>query len=564
MLSEPERAVLRCLEIFMGGFTLDAACAVVSDPGLLKGDVIDAVTELVEKSLAVVETAETEPRLRLLETTRTYALERLAESGEWEAVAHRHAEFYRDLFEKAETESEARPAAEWLVDYAQEIDNLRASLDWAFSPNGDPKVGVALTTAAVPLWMRLSLLEKCRRRAKQVLGALGAGGIWDPRNEMRLSAALGASSSEAPEMGAAFTKALEIAENLGDVSYQLRALQGLQFYHAANRRYRAALPFAQKFHDLAMRGSDPSVRLAGECMIGAIQHTLGDQISARLHLEQVLTHYAASNHAGKAIRLQDFFRFGIEVQISARVFLARVLWLQGFSDQALRAAETSLGEATGHDYSVCYALAFAACPIALWVGNLAAAAHYAGMLLGHSRRHGSPLWAASGSRFHKIVALKCGVLETKSRLPLSGPNEVAKPSSSFQFLTGLSELAEALAHTGRIAEGLVLLEAEIESSETSWLTPELLRLKGELLLLQGTPSAAETPEALFRQALDEARRHGALSWELRAATSLARLLRDRDRIGEASDLLAPIYQRFTEGFGTADLQAAKRLIDALS
>jgi hypothetical protein len=106
----------------------------------------------------------------------------------------------------------------------------------------------------------------------------------------------------------------------------------------------------------------------------------------------------------------------------------------------LRATETSLGEATGHDYSVCYALAFAACPIALWVGNLAAAADYAEMLLGHSRRHGSPLWAASGSRFHKIVALKCGVLETKSRLPRSGPNEVAKPSSSFQFLSGLSEL----------------------------------------------------------------------------------------------------------------------------
>ena len=229
VLSEPERAALRRLGIFMGGFTLDAARAVVADPGLLKCDVIDAVAELVEKSLAIVETTESEPRLRLLETTRTYALERLAESGEWEAVAHRHAEFYRDLFEKAETESEARPAAEWLVDYAQEIDNLRASLDWAFSPNGDPKVGVALTTAAVPLWMRLSLLEKCRRRAKQVLGALGAGGIWDPRNEMRLSAALGASSSEAPEMGAAFTKALEIAENLGDVSYQLRALQGLQF-----------------------------------------------------------------------------------------------------------------------------------------------------------------------------------------------------------------------------------------------------------------------------------------------------------------------------------------------
>jgi predicted ATPase len=130
-------------------------------------------------------------------------------------------------------------------------------------------------------------------------------------------------------------------------------------------------------------------------------------------------------------------------------------------------------------------------------------------------------------------------------------------------LTGLSELAEALAHTGRITEGLVLLEAEIERSETSWLTPELLRLKGELFLLQATPSALETPEALFRQALDEACRQGALSWELRAATSLARLLRHQGRTADATTCLQPVYDRFTEGFGTADLIAAKRLLDEL-
>ena len=176
MLSEPERVVLRRLGIFMGGFTLDAACAIVADPGLLKGDVIDVVAELVEKSLAVVETTETEPRLLLLETTRAYALERLGESGEREAVAHRHAEFYRDLFEKAETESEARAAAEWLIDYAPEIDNLRAALDWAFSPDGDGSIGVALCAAAAPLWIRLSLHKECRSRAKQALGALGTEG----------------------------------------------------------------------------------------------------------------------------------------------------------------------------------------------------------------------------------------------------------------------------------------------------------------------------------------------------------------------------------------------------
>jgi hypothetical protein len=119
--------------------------------------------------------------------------------------ASRHAEFCRDLFEKAETESEARPAAERLADYAQEIDNLRAALDWAFSPNGDPRGGMALTAAAVPLWMRLSLLEECRHRAKQAFGALGTGGTLDPREEMRLHAALGTSTPEAGEMGAAFT-----------------------------------------------------------------------------------------------------------------------------------------------------------------------------------------------------------------------------------------------------------------------------------------------------------------------------------------------------------------------
>jgi predicted ATPase len=92
---------------------------------------------------------------------------------------------------------------------------------------------------------------------------------------------------------------------------------------------------------------------------------------------------------------------------------------------------------------------------------------------------------------------------------------------------------------------------------------ELLRIKGELLLLQGAPGAAAVAEDHFRQALDWARRQGALSWELRAAMSLARLLRDQGRPADAMALLQPIYDRLTEGFDTVDLQAAKALIDAL-
>jgi predicted ATPase len=129
----------------------------------------------------------------LLDTTRAYAVEKLGESGERERLARRHAEYYRDLFEQAQSKLEARSVAEWPVVYGCQIDNLRAALDWAFSPAGDASVGMALTAAAVPLWMHLSLLEECRGRVERALAALGAAANRDPRREMKLQAALGAS-----------------------------------------------------------------------------------------------------------------------------------------------------------------------------------------------------------------------------------------------------------------------------------------------------------------------------------------------------------------------------------
>jgi len=189
------------------------------------------------------------------------------------------------------------------------------------------------------------------------------------------------------------------------------------------------------------------------------------------------------------------------------------------------------------------------------------AALYARELLDHSRRHFLPLWSAYGSLFHRIVAIRSDGGVPVSHVALSA---LAGPNVTFRFLTGLIELAEALTDAGRIADGLAVVEAGMEQSEVGWLTPELLRLKGELLLLQGTSAAAETSEILFRQALDGARRQEMLSWELRAATSLARLLRHRGRPAEAIACLQPVYDSFTEGFGTADLIAAKQILDQAS
>ena len=152
-------------------------------------DAIDRLADLVAKWLVVADASGTKQRFHLLDTICAYATEKLDESGERERIARRHAEYYRDLFERAEREVPARPPGEWLADYAPEIDNLRAALNWAFSPDSDELIGVLPTAAAVSLWRRLSLLEECQRRAKQALDALATARNQDPYAEMKLYAA---------------------------------------------------------------------------------------------------------------------------------------------------------------------------------------------------------------------------------------------------------------------------------------------------------------------------------------------------------------------------------------
>jgi predicted ATPase len=241
--------------------------------------------------------------------------------------------------------------------------------------------------------------------------------------------------------------------------------------------------------------------------------------------------------------------------------------LQGLPDQAMRTAERSVADAraTNHAISLGLALALVACPIAMFTGDLAAAEHYVEMLLDHSARHALARWHAIGRSHQGALFIQRGDLSTGLRLLRAGFDEPGAAGSVPRLFTFF--MAEALGRVGQIADGLAAIEEAIERSERTeerWLIAELLRVKGELFLLQGAPGAAAAAEGHFRQALDWARRQGALSWELRAATSLARLLSDRGRSSEATALLQPVYDRFTEGLATADLKTAKALLDDLS
>jgi predicted ATPase len=409
-------------------------------------------------------------------------------------------------------------------------------------------------------------MEECRSRVEQALSALVPGACRDPRCEMKLHAALGASQVHTgavtvPEIGAAWTRALEIAESLDDAEYQLRSLLGLWFFQTASGQHRAALSSAESFCTLAVKRPDPNDPLIGERMIGVSQYYLGDHPSARRCLEHMLAHYVPVPQKSHIIRFQS------DQQVTARVVLARILWLQGFPDQSMRTAESSIADAQAADHtnSLCYALSQAACPIALLVGDLAVAEHYVRMLLDHSTRRALALWQAWGRSYQGVLVIKRGDSATGLRLLRAGLNELGEAKfAALRLVTFL--MAEVLARAGQIVDGLAMIEEAIarsEHTEERWLIAELLRVKGELVLLQGGFGATGAAEDHYQQALDWARRQGALSWELRAATSLARLWREQNRSTEAIALLAPIYNRFTEGFETADLKAAKALIDGL-
>ena len=407
------------------------------------------------------------------------------------------------------------------------------------------------------------MVDECRSRVEQAFTSPAHEAPIDARGAMKRQAALGTSllftKGAIPAARQASTAALGLAESLGDIEHQSKALWELWVHHTNTGEHAAALAVTQRFYILALRHADPATLPIADRMKGMSYHYLGDQTNAWRHIERML-----SADVGPQ-RPSPLIRFWFDQKVAGRVALARILWLRGFADQAWRTVQSAVGdaEALADPATPCYALSHGGCLVALWVGNLAAAERYAEMLLDQSRKHGFAVWNDFASRLKGVVLVRTGDLDGGSPLLRAGLDDITEANAGLWFLTGLSQMAEALGQAGRVADGLATVGRGIDRSESLWHAPELLRIKGELLLLQGTTGTKEAVEYLFRQALDGAREHGALSWELRAATSLARLLRNQGRPADAALRLQPIFDRFTEGFSTADLIAAKQRLDNL-
>jgi tetratricopeptide (TPR) repeat protein len=452
-----------------------------------------------------------------------------------------------------------------LSEHRRLIGDVRSALHWAFSSDGNSMTGAALVDSSVSLWLHLSLVSECRRWVEHALASCVG---MDLSLRMRLMAAraivlLYTSRGTIPaEMQEVWTGVLEIARQLDDVRYSLRALWGLWAFEENVGRFPEALKLARRFRDFAMRSGDPADLATGERILGATLHYLGERAGAETYFERSLARSDWTVHGRHAIHFQ------YNQSLAARAYLPKSLWLRGLPDAALQAARSVVDDAVamGHALSLCLALVVAACPVALLVGDIEAAQRFVDMLLGTSTTHAIDLWHTEGSCFSGAVLVRGGKPRQGKGLLIRAMNGPPYTWSNVNRVEMLIELAQAFACTGDFQQGIDVLDEALADSarrEERWCMAELLRMKAEMLLGMDASGSESYAEELLQQSLDWARSQRALSWELRAASSLARLRLRQGDAREGRACLEPVYARFTEGFDTADLAAARQLLKGL-
>jgi predicted ATPase len=390
------------------------------------------------------------------------------------------------------------------------------------------------------------------------------------RQELTLQVTLGVplratKSFAAPEVGQVYARARELCQYTGETSQLFPVLRGLWEFYELQAEYQMARELGEQLLTLAQHVQDPPLLLAAHNVLGDTLFWLGEFAVSREHLEQGITLYDPKQH-----RLHAFL-YGYDSGVHCLSFVPLVLWHLGYPDQALQRIREALtlAQELSHHFSLALALFFAA-----WLHQLRrerqAAQERAESLILLSTEQVFPYGLALGTILRGWALAEQGQ-EGIAQIR-HGLNAWRATGAELQRPYFLALLAEAYGKVGQSEEGLSVLAealAAVEKTGERYWEAELYRLKGELLLRQGTgrggsrTAPTEEAEACFYQAIQIANRQSAKSLEFRAVVSLSRLLQTQGK-KEARQLLVDIYGWFTEGFETKDLKEAKGLLEELS
>jgi predicted ATPase/DNA-binding winged helix-turn-helix (wHTH) protein len=561
LLQDVEQTVLRRLSVFSGNFSLEAAQSVAVGGKIGEHQVVSAAADLVSKSLVAVDLSEGAPWYRLLDTTRTYARNKLIDSEEAERTASQHAAYFLELLVRANAAPPSARDGKVLSNFGVHLGNIRAALEWGFHGPDSIQLGMRLAAASGHLFMELSLLTECRGWTERAIGMLDET-TRGTHLEMELQAAFGFSAmhiegnSKRAEL--ALKRSLALAGMAGDLRYELRLLSRLHLYHSRVGEFRTALEYAGRCEPVARKIADPLALAEAHTVMGASRLFEGDSAAARRHFDAALIELPVSSQI-------DVFHFGaLDFRTRVRIALTQALWLQGLPAQSIAIAQDMVEEArtVNHPVTACIVLVLAS-RVFLWSRNLGNAEQCANRMTETADQHfllpyQAVARAVKGELQVRRGEPEAGVVQLRAALGTLHTIRYELQTTSFMMA-----VAEGLAMMGQHDAAIAAADetiAAIERNGDLFILPEVLRVKGSIL---ASAHEAERAEQCFLSAFDLARAQQAPAWQLRAATSLARLRAGEGGGEKARAVLAPIYDRFTEGFDSADLVAARKLLREL-
>jgi predicted ATPase len=386
------------------------------------------------------------------------------------------------------------------------------------------------------------------------------------QREVNMSIALGTSliatkGYGAPEVAQIYLRAHHLCQHLEEPQQLFPALRGLWNHYTIRAEHQTAHALGEQLLTLAQQRQDSAMLVAAHRALGTTLYNLGTTAEAHTHFTQGLALYDPEQSRDST------FLYGEDGGVMCQSFAARALCSLGYPDQALvRSQEAvTLAQQIVHPFSLGFALVFAAM-VHQYCREVRAVQERAEAVISLAMAQGFPHWRAQG-------AILRGWTLAQQGQPQVGIEQIHQGLSAFRA-TGaeinqsyfLAMLAEAHGTMGQPETGLTMLTealALVDTTGERWYEPELYRLKGELLLAQSPDNHTEA-ETCFHHALDIARFQQAKFFELRTVTSLSRLWQQQGQRAEAYELLAEVYDWFTEGFDTADLQEARALLEALA
>jgi predicted ATPase/DNA-binding winged helix-turn-helix (wHTH) protein len=527
LLSDVERIVFRRIARFVEYFSLDGARHVAGEQGSDHGEICDAIAGLVEKSLIAAQLDQAEPQYRLLDTTRTYALGKLEEHGEFDSISVRHAEYVALQLESQREMPSGLPRAERVAAFSRQLSNARSALEWSFGSRGNDEIATRLAVASTPLFMELSLLIEWQGWAEQAMARL------DDQDEHSGSRSL---DRTLPQQ---------------DFADKFRLLSGLFLYSSWTTDIRRALDVAARYQKVALQRQDPDDLAHAETMLGAANHLAGNHLVAQRHFETGLRHAAS----GSRLRARHHLFHTTTLLLAG---MARSLLYRGLLGQSPHYARLAIeeGEKSGYPATLCRSLILVL-PVYLALEDWQKSEQHIAQLTDVAAAHS--LWP-----LHSIATGLRGrwlLLQGNSRdgVPLleRASEELESQRHEMLSMDFVSDLGEGLAALGRHDEALTLvmnaLDAQQRGGKLLFL-PALLRVKG---LILASRSAEDFPEAVgsLRSSIEWARQQSATLFELKSALDLAELLMSQKRMPEAyryisaalgqmsEDIVSPVHDR---------------------